>query len=561
MALTGPSPREAPYFSDALLKVIFAHSARFLIKPAQEQGLANELMDNLTNQAHFSLGMTLTNPSSIPTIQALLQQSGREVAFGRSSQGNISFIYLKGETYKSTAWLYSGMAFRMAIDLGIHLPSDKLKAYVKTLTAEDIEIRKRLFWSCYTWDKAISLYLGRMPGFVPPIDSKEPVFMDDFTENDPWEPYYGFTEDPARIKTPYPPTKGRVISCFTALCRLSIILSTIMLEIYGPSLVMDGPEYGSPRTPTKAVQDRLKRHSMKNSAFIKVATQLQEWSISLSDNLRLNVEELPALSPPPHIVSLNLLYHTTIILLHRPFILGTTDFANPAVSRSYHICMIATAAIHDLLGLLTRTFGYAHVTYLTCYSAYIAATIAVLHFQLEEEPALSKPDLNFPKEKLGLKFFLGVLQKTGVGMPALERSVEIVKRHMQVIINRRAKKFLDSLFPTTNKGSTDSTQMSSPTTSQYDNIFGEPERSPGMSHPLQYSVDNTYQTYQGFNLDGLPTFPGQNLNMGLDYPFNAEITDPETRAALMGLNLDPHLTLNHGNDEWDYDGSYVSKGT
>ena len=119
MALTGRSPPEAPYFSDTLLKVIFAHSARFLIKPAQDQGLANELMDNLTNQAHFSLGMTLTNPSSIPTIQALLQQSGREVAFGRSSQGNISFIYLKGETYKSIAWLYSGMAFRMAIDLGI----------------------------------------------------------------------------------------------------------------------------------------------------------------------------------------------------------------------------------------------------------------------------------------------------------------------------------------------------------------------------------------------------------------------------------------------------------
>jgi hypothetical protein len=67
------------------------------------------------------------------------------------------------------------MAFRMAIDLGIHLPSDKLQAYVKNLTAEDVEIRKRLFWSCYTWDKAISLYLGRMPAFNPPI---EPIGTD-----------------------------------------------------------------------------------------------------------------------------------------------------------------------------------------------------------------------------------------------------------------------------------------------------------------------------------------------------------------------------------------------
>ena len=68
------------------------------------------------------------------------------------------------------------MAFRIAIDLGIHLPSDKLRGYVRTLTAEDIEIRKRLFWSCYTWDKAISLYLGRMPAFTPVMESGVPVF-------------------------------------------------------------------------------------------------------------------------------------------------------------------------------------------------------------------------------------------------------------------------------------------------------------------------------------------------------------------------------------------------
>jgi hypothetical protein len=62
------------------------------------------------------------------------------------------------------------MAFRMAFDMGIHLPSDKLQAFVKSLSTEDIEIRKRLFWSCYTWDKTISIYLGRMPNFLPDTD-------------------------------------------------------------------------------------------------------------------------------------------------------------------------------------------------------------------------------------------------------------------------------------------------------------------------------------------------------------------------------------------------------
>jgi hypothetical protein len=68
------------------------------------------------------------------------------------------------------------MAFRMAIDLGIQLPNDKLSTYVKNLSPEDIEIRKRLFWSCYTWDKAISLYCGRMPAFTPAVDTNDPNF-------------------------------------------------------------------------------------------------------------------------------------------------------------------------------------------------------------------------------------------------------------------------------------------------------------------------------------------------------------------------------------------------
>jgi hypothetical protein len=74
------------------------------------------------------------------------------------------------------AWLYSGMAFRIAVDLGIHLPPERLRDYVRNLTAEDIEIRKRLFWGCYTWDKAISLYLGRMPAFTPTVELNDPVF-------------------------------------------------------------------------------------------------------------------------------------------------------------------------------------------------------------------------------------------------------------------------------------------------------------------------------------------------------------------------------------------------
>jgi hypothetical protein len=115
------------YFSEFLLVVLCAHTARF------REGNIGDL---LISRARLLLGAEIHRPSSIPTVQALLQLSARDLACGSISQ----------------AWLYSGMAFRMVSDLGLHHNSGKLLDF-GYLTAEDLEIRRRLFWSCYFWDK------------------------------------------------------------------------------------------------------------------------------------------------------------------------------------------------------------------------------------------------------------------------------------------------------------------------------------------------------------------------------------------------------------------------
>ena len=160
---SSPDTQDPPYFSETLFKVVHAHGARFLNhsvcqhqypssshnqSPMTTTVSAQDFMQKMTDEARYGLGVDILKPSSIPTIQALLQQSARELVSGQASQ----------------AWTFAGVAFRMAIDLGIHLPSDRLQSFITSLTAEDIEVRKRLFWSCYTWDKILSLYLGRMPG-------------------------------------------------------------------------------------------------------------------------------------------------------------------------------------------------------------------------------------------------------------------------------------------------------------------------------------------------------------------------------------------------------------
>lgn len=94
MATRSPEDPENAYFSETLLKVLLAHSARYGLRTSHDKQAANRIMSALTQQAHYSLAMRITKPSIIPTVQALLQQSAREMAFGSCSQGK---LYLAAE--------------------------------------------------------------------------------------------------------------------------------------------------------------------------------------------------------------------------------------------------------------------------------------------------------------------------------------------------------------------------------------------------------------------------------------------------------------------------------
>jgi hypothetical protein len=331
------------------------------------------------------------------------------------------------------------------------------------------------------------------------------------------------------------------MSTFTGLCKLSIILAKVMPEIYGTESSDDSTTENS--------------NAKKSMAFVKISTELQSWWMELSPSLQIDVNRLPVISPPPHIVSLNLLYHTTLILLHRPFItnIGASDLTLPAVQRSYQTCQISTSAIHDLLSLQVATFGHRHVTYLNAYSAYIAATIAILHFQIEEEIRhISFPSMS--SEKLGLKFFLDVLQKTANNMPGLSRSVAIIRRHMRTVLERQTKKQLATLFPDMHpspppphnaiKPGSDERRLSRPLgISMYASSSMSVDSRPiaGMQGE-QYGYQSSFPV---FGNEGLPAFPGQQFSVGTDFQFNGEVFDPEVRAAILGQHLDPHIRLQH----------------
>jgi hypothetical protein len=140
---------QGPYYSDVLMNAVLSHSVRWCKAEPQ----IGPLLDSFEGGAQFyqravsGLFESLkVGYASVPTIQTLLLLSAQECGKGNRTQ----------------AWLYSGMAFRVLDDLGISIDSRKYLGAAQ-LSDEDIEIRNRLFWSCYFWDKIVSLYFGRAP--------------------------------------------------------------------------------------------------------------------------------------------------------------------------------------------------------------------------------------------------------------------------------------------------------------------------------------------------------------------------------------------------------------
>ena len=76
----------------------------------------------------------------LATVQALALMSVREAGCGREAKG----------------WVYSGMSFRMACDLGLNLDSGAIPGAQKSgLDDEEIDARRMTFWGCFLFDKLV----------------------------------------------------------------------------------------------------------------------------------------------------------------------------------------------------------------------------------------------------------------------------------------------------------------------------------------------------------------------------------------------------------------------
>lgn len=122
------------YFSKILLNAIYFGAAKFSprLEVRKDPGDARTAGWKYRQRVKELLGASLDR-SEITTIQALLIMANSLFALGNE---------------RSAAWLYSGIAFRMLIDLGMHSERSTLTG-IHGLTDEDIELRRRVFWGAF----------------------------------------------------------------------------------------------------------------------------------------------------------------------------------------------------------------------------------------------------------------------------------------------------------------------------------------------------------------------------------------------------------------------------
>ncbi|KAH7196430.1 fungal-specific transcription factor domain-containing protein [Fusarium flagelliforme] len=342
-----------PNFSPFLLTVLCLHSTRFRER---------HLTENLLARAKLLFSHEIHNEGSIPLVQALLQFSAREIGRGSVSQ----------------AWLYGGMAFRVAIDIGLFSEASGSEDSTRT------RLGRHLAWSCYSWDKTLSLYLGRTPS-LPEPPKWEPAIPETL-ETGMWPPY-SFVEDECRSvegdAIEYTPRPAHLLLTFAHTCKISVIINDVLLNIYGSKRTRDVLEF---------IQSTRGR--------------LQTWRANLPAVLNVDYKELPC--PPTHMVAQHMLYHTTMILLHRPFLNNKTCRTT---------CQEASEAVEQLLQLLETTFGFLRFTYIMAYCTYTAATVVVKDMKDGR-----------PGTKTRFETFMRALNAIRTSCPGIQRSIDILTR-------------------------------------------------------------------------------------------------------------------------------------
>ncbi|KAI0019500.1 fungal-specific transcription factor domain-containing protein [Xylariomycetidae sp. FL0641] len=332
------APHKTAYCSSLLVNAMLALGCHFT-SVAGAFGIAG---DSWTKGDHFfaeAKRLIVENDEyekpRLATVQALALMSVREAGCGREAKG----------------WVYSGMSFRMAQDLGLNMDVGGLRHNKDDLDDKEVDARRVTFWGCFLFDKCWSNYLGRLPQLpknsysVPKYD----VFPDEEAED--WCPYTdtGFDEGAKQ------PSRTRTIGLqLSKLCEIS---SDLLLFFYHPNHIG--------RSSGKSVE--LKKLS-------ELHRRLEDWRKELPKELEPKEGQLP------NAILVHMFFHLQYIHLFRPF-LKYSPHASPLPQHvsPRRICTANAGAISKLMRLYKKVYNLRQICNIAVYMLHSACTIHLLN--------------------------------------------------------------------------------------------------------------------------------------------------------------------------------------
>lgn len=226
----------------------------------------------------------------------------------------------------------------MAQDLGLHRNCDRWN-----IPPDECERRKRVFWCCFVVDRLASAMYGRASTFEE-RDCDVP-----FPSVDDTEPIYGgeSTESPVRL-----------LDTFTNLVKICDILGHVLKDIYYVRSLQN--------TATKQADTVLTTWNKR----------LHQWYAQLPDSLQIKKDNHhTSLMPPTAVCQLHMIYHTTVILLHRPFIPGPNQSLIPSLLPCASIC---SSAADSVLSIASAMLSENKLRYVMNYAVYYIFTSAII---------------------------------------------------------------------------------------------------------------------------------------------------------------------------------------
>ena len=227
-----------------------------------------------------------------------------------------------GQNSESGLWQYSGMAFRMAIDLGIHENSEIYESAAHVIRT------KLLFWSLFITDRIVAFATGR-PASIPEDIIEIPLPEDK-----------DFFPDPAR-NTPNDVAEAVEPIPFVQFVKLMIICGRI-------SNVLNGRR-GKPRTLVNSPEplaEQLAELQVRLLQFVNSLPDQMKWS---GDNFRHQEQR----GHGGTFLALHLWANAVLALVYHPDLLkspsGIETPLNQSMSRSVKLALGASRQICECM--------------------------------------------------------------------------------------------------------------------------------------------------------------------------------------------------------------------